>query len=292
MILHRQYLAKWWAPAKINLFLNLICKRPDNYHELQTAFANITLCDTLNFVVTDDKKLHLETRGLSVDCADRDNLVWRAAEYLKSTAKVKNGCRIILNKAIPSGSGLAGGSSDAATTLIALNILWKTHIPNQQLQEIGAKLGQDVPFFIAGKPSWGIEKGGLIKIPPTGIRVPPYCILLMPPISVLSSKIYDKLPITTKGIRYELFDKESYHHGNDMEEIVINNHPEVGKAKAWLGRWGRAQITGSGSCVFCLLNNIETALEVVKNSKTHRLGKIYLTKTLVQHPHYHLANNY
>ncbi len=287
------HLNRWWAPAKINLFLNIINKRSDEYHEIQTGLVNITLCDTISYHVTRDRSIHLDVQGLPTNCSVTNNLIYRAAEILQKKAGISRGCRILLKKSIPAGSGLAGGSSNAATTLIALNLLWGTNISNQQLQQIGLQLGQDVPFFISGKPSWGIEKGGSIKqIPSNNFLAPQYCVLIVPRVHVDSASIYKNLAVTT-GKPYPLFDKNAYQHGNDLEEATFRLHPKIKAAKTWLSQRGHnSQMSGSGSSIFFLLDKLEPAIEIAQNQETHRWGRVYVTKILHQHPHYYIAHNF
>ncbi|WP_092342654.1 4-(cytidine 5'-diphospho)-2-C-methyl-D-erythritol kinase [Candidatus Ichthyocystis sparus] len=288
----KYHINRWWSPAKINLFLNVVNKRSDGYHKIQTGLVNITLCDTMSYHVTRSKNIHIDVQGLPTNCSATNNLAYKAAKLLQEKTGTSRGCRISLKKAIPTGSGLAGGSSNAATTLIALNLLWEINISNQQLQHIGLQLGQDVPFFISGKPSWGIEKGGIIKtIPDNNFLIPQYCILIAPRIHVTSATIYENLK-EPRGKIYQLFDKKAYQHGNDLEETVLNLHPNIKDAKTWLSNWGIPQISGSGGSIFCLLEKLETAIEIARNPKTSQLGDVFVTKILRQHPHYHMSHNF
>lgn len=236
----------WLAPAKLNLFLHIVGRRADGYHLLQTVFRFIDLADTLRFEPRTDGRVVLATPTPGVP--PEQDLVVRAAEALKVGAgETAHGATIFLEKRIPMGGGLGGGSSDAATTLIALNQLWGCGLSRQRLQEIGLRLGADVPIFIHGRNCFAEGVGERF----TDVAVPEACYLLtMPPVHVPTPDIFRSpdLRRDTPAIRPADWRPGMGH--NDLEPVACALFPEVARHLAVLRHFGDARMTGSGACCF------------------------------------------
>lgn len=250
------------APAKLNLFLHVVGRRPDGYHLLQSVFTLIDRCDTLRFRVRDDGAI---TRVNDVPGVPSDeDLTVRAARALKAASGISLGADIEIEKRIPMGAGLGGGSSDAATTLRVLNDLWNTRMPLPSLARIGERLGADVPFFLFGRPAWaeGIgERLSEVNLEPRWYAV------LTPPVGVPTREVFGAPELTrnTEAIKIEDFSArpESGMFKNDLEPVVVSRYPVVAEHLAWLGRHGKARMTGSGSAVFAAFASREAAERVI-----------------------------
>ncbi|HHL45704.1 MAG TPA: 4-(cytidine 5'-diphospho)-2-C-methyl-D-erythritol kinase [Gammaproteobacteria bacterium] len=235
----------WPAPAKLNLFLHVTGRRADGYHLLQTVFQFVDYGDELNFRINSGGLIRRLSSLPGV--REEQDLVVRAARLLQQHCGVEQGVEIQLDKHLPMGGGLGGGSSDAATTLVALNHLWGTGLNTEELSALGLSLGADVPIFIHGHAAWaeGIgEQFSPVKLPE------PWYLVIVPPVAVATADIFsaadlirDAHPIT---IRAFLEGKG----GNTLEQVVVERYPEVAEALAWLNSHGKARMTGSGGCVF------------------------------------------
>ena len=271
------------AAAKINWFLKVVGKRDDGYHDIVSPMQRIGLFDTLSFEAAD---------GLDVvsdlDIPVGDNLVFRAALLLKEVTGCASGARITLVKNIPSQAGLGGGSSDAAATLIGLNSLWGLGLSNRTLQELGARIGSDVPFFM-GSPMALVEGRGDRVTPLRSVRSFPL-LLVKPLISVSTPWAYGRLRILTKNsIDIKLF-CQALDAGdfpalrlmavNDLEQVVIPEHPEIAQIKSRLRECGAelSLMSGSGSVVFGVFR---TRDEARRASKAFDGREVYLTDTIV-----------
>jgi len=232
------------APAKLNLFLHVIGRRPDGYHLLQTAFRMIDLCDWLRFTPRSDDDIRLARPIAGV--AEEDNLVVRAARRLQSLGGGA-GVDIDLEKNIPIGGGLGGGSSDCATTLAALNRLWGLRVSREKLAEIGLTLGADVPFFLFGRNAFGEGVGELLA--PLALARAWY-LVLVPPVSVSTPAIFAAPELTRNSKTIKISGFSSGFGRNDLEPVVSRRHPEVARHLEWLRRFGDARMSGSGACVF------------------------------------------
>jgi len=248
---------RWPAPAKLNLFLHIIGRRTDGYHELQTAFQLLDFSDTIRIEPTDDGAV---TRldgppGVSPD----EDLAVRAARALQAATGSRRGARLRVEKQIPLGGGLGGGSSDAATVLVGLNELWGTGLDLAQLASIGADLGADVPVFVHGRSAWAegigerlmplkLPKRWFVVIHP-GVAVPTHAVFQAPELTRNSPVI------TIRG----LFEVQTR---NDCEPVVRARFPVVGDALDWLGRFAEARLTGTGSCVFAAFESAAAAERV------------------------------
>ncbi|MGH8586965.1 MAG: 4-(cytidine 5'-diphospho)-2-C-methyl-D-erythritol kinase [Gammaproteobacteria bacterium] len=235
----------WPAPAKVNLFLHILGRRPDGYHQLQTVFQFAGLCDTLFFELREDGDLRRTTDLPGV--APEADLVVRAARLLQSHTGTRLGADIGVTKRIPTGAGLGGSSSDAATTLVALDHLWGTRVPGLELQSIGRRLGADVPIFLHGQATWAEGIGECFS--PISLDEPWY-LLIRPDIEVSTAAVFNDPDLTrnTSPITIARFLAGEGH--NDCEPVVRVRYPEVRAALDWLGERAHARLTGTGSCVF------------------------------------------
>ena len=237
----------WFAaPAKVNLFLHVVGRRADGYHLLQTAFRFIDYGDELGFTVRDDGVVRRVTDLAGVP-AEADLCV-RAARLLKYRARSRLGADIELVKRLPMGSGLGGGSSDAATTLIALNRLWQIGFARAQLQDLALELGADVPVFVFGRNAFAEGVGERLA----ALHLPPaWYLVLLPETAVSTAEIFSAPELTrnTNAITIAAF---SVGQGrNDLEPVVCRRYPQVARHLEWLRQYGDARMTGSGACVFC-----------------------------------------
>jgi 4-diphosphocytidyl-2-C-methyl-D-erythritol kinase len=242
-------LAVCMAPAKLNLFLHVVGRRPDGYHLLQSVFQLLDVGDTLDFAVRPDGRVQRlsSLAGVAVE----DDLVVRAARLLQAATGVKSGVDISVTKRLPMGGGLGGGSSDAATTLIALNHLWDTRLSRAQLMQLGGQLGADVPFFIFGQNAF-VEGIGE-RLTPVVTR-DAWFVVVEPGVAVPTPTIFRSPELTrdTKMVTISDFSRAPTSFGkNDLQAVVTDMFPAVALALDALGKLGEARMTGSGSCVFC-----------------------------------------
>ena len=237
------------APAKLNLFLHVVGRRSDGYHLLQSVFQLLNVGDKLDFAVRTDGRV----RRLSTlpGVAQEDDLVVRAAKLLQSASGVQLGADISVDKHLPMGAGLGGGSSDAATTLIALNHLWDTRLSRAELMRLGLQLGADVPFFIFGKNAF-VEGIGEELSPVVTSQA--WFVVIEPGVAVPTPTIFRAAELTrdTKLVTISDFSRAPKSFGkNDLQAVVTGMFPPVALALDALGKFGEARMTGSGSCVFC-----------------------------------------
>ncbi|MFQ6023186.1 MAG: 4-(cytidine 5'-diphospho)-2-C-methyl-D-erythritol kinase [Acidiferrobacterales bacterium] len=235
----------WPAPAKLNLFLHVTGRRDDGYHLLQTVFQFLDFADELRFRVTDDGAI---TRAMPLPrVAEETDITLRAARLLKTVSGTDKGVEIHLNKRIPLGGGLGGGSSDAATTLLALNHLWGVDLQRTQLIELGLQLGADVPVFIGGRAAWAEGVGEvLMPIEPEEV----WYVVLVPPVQVSTAQVFRDLGLAGFSPPITISDFQAGRVRNDLEHAVRERYPEVDKTLQWLARFGQPRMTGSGACVY------------------------------------------
>jgi 4-diphosphocytidyl-2-C-methyl-D-erythritol kinase len=233
---------KWYpAPAKLNLLLHVLGRRADGYHELQTVFRLIDRADRVGVALREDAQIRF------VGPFGDDNLVSRAARLLQAETASRRGADLALEKVIPVGAGLGGGSSDAATALLVLNKLWDLDLGERALINIATKLGADVPVFVYGRNALGEGIGERL----TALALSPaWYLVLEPQVSVSTREIFaDALTLNTKRIKIPPF--FSGQGRNDLEATVAAKHPEVGAHLKWLRQHcPQARMTGSGACVF------------------------------------------
>jgi 4-diphosphocytidyl-2-C-methyl-D-erythritol kinase len=233
------------APAKLNLFLHVVGRRPDGYHLLQTAFRLIDLCDWLRFTPREDGEVRLSRpiAGIPED----ENLVVRAARLLQAEQRARAGVDIDLEKNIPVGGGLGGGSSDCATTLAVLNRLWGLDLPREKLAGLALTLGADVPFFLFGRNAFGEGIGERL----TPLELPPaWYVVLVPPVAVPTRSIFESPELTRNSKTIKISGFSVGFGRNDLEPVVCRRHAEVAGHLEWLRQFGDARMSGSGACVF------------------------------------------
>lgn len=274
------------APAKVNVFLHITGQRADGYHTLQSAFQLLDFYDTVSLKPTSDNKIKRITK---IDVIpEHEDLCVRAAKALQQAASCKQGVEIKLKKRIPMGGGLGGGSSDAATVLLALNQLWGIHFTRDALMKIGLSLGADVPFFIYGQSAW-VEGIGEILTP---LTLPtPYYVVLTPPIHVSTAKIFTHSGLTkdTKPLRIADFSNgaNSNLFRNDLEKVVCEEFTAVASTLKWLNQFGQARMSGSGASVFVTVDSLAKAKSIFAEKPVEIQG--FIAKGLSQHPLYELA---
>jgi len=237
--------AHWPAPAKLNLFLHVTGRRADGYHELQTVFQLIDLCDRITLSVREDG--HIERPVGPQSVPTEDDLTFRAARALQQAAGVRLGAAIEVHKRIPMGAGLGGGSSDAATTLLALNELWDCGLSVAELAQIGLTLGADVPVFVEGFTAWAEGVGERL----TPVRIPPaWYVVIYPGVGISTREVFQSPELTRNSPLITI--RAFFESGgrNDCEPVVRARSAEIAEALEWLGRWAPARLTGTGSCVF------------------------------------------
>lgn len=235
----------WPAPAKLNLFLHVTGRRADGYHELQTLFQLIDLCDTLTIEVAEDGRIE-RTAGPR-DIAPAADLAVRAARLLKETTGSRYGARIAVVKRIPIGGGLGGGSSDAATTLLALNELWECGLKLRDLSGLALPLGADVPVFIQGSTAWAEGIGERL----TPVELPEsWYLIVYPGVRVSTRDVFQAPELTRNSPLITI--RAFFESGgrNDCEPVVRARSGEVAEALEWLAQFGPPRLTGTGSCVF------------------------------------------
>jgi 4-diphosphocytidyl-2-C-methyl-D-erythritol kinase len=289
------------APAKLNLFLHVIGRRADGYHLLQSVFQLIDLVDTLTFAPRDDGKvsLHLGDDATLAGVSEQDNLIIRAALALKSedAAFMGLGADIWLEKRIPLGGGLGGGSSDAATTLLALNHLWKLQLSPQKLAQIGLKLGADVPFFLFGQNAWAEGIGEEL----TPVQLPPrWYVVIHPGVHVATLDVFRHVDLTRntppakiEGFAREILQPEVFERSfgtNDLQAVAVQLAPQVAQALQCFAECGAAaaRMTGSGACVFAAQDSEEHARALMQKARSHgswqQSWQVWVAKGLDHHP--------
>ena len=250
---------RWPAPAKINLFLHVIGRRSDGYHLLQTHFQFLDYGDYLGFNITHDGRV-TRANDLADIPVDKD-LIVRAARLLQPFAKGNVGVSIFVDKLLPAGGGLGGGSSDAATTLVALNELWETGLTQDELAEIGLQLGADIPVFVHGHAAWA-EGVGERLIP---LNAPEGPVLVVYAGEMVStSEVFSHPELTRDTPAIKIHDLASVTLVNDCEDITRRIYPEVGKVLDRLGQHADARMSGTGACIFAAFESISQALSVVE----------------------------
>lgn len=264
------------SPSKLNLFLHITGRRPDGYHELQSIFQLIDLCDWLEFEQTADKQIQIE--GLaSVDL--EQNLIYRAIQMLKPYAKAYSGLKIRLEKNIPMGAGLGGGSSNAATTLIVVNQLWDCGLTIEQLAELGVKLGADVPIFVYGRNAWAEGIGEHLTFIDLDQK---QFIVLKPDCFISTQLLFSQKTLTrdTKSSKFCAYQITPSDFGNNFEPLARSLYPEVDEAMQYLDQFGVAKLTGTGACVFIEVTEKMNVTNILENAPC----KAYLVNSLQESP--------
>lgn len=264
------------SPAKLNLFLHITGRRENGYHELQTIFQLIDLYDWMTFTSTLGEEIKID--GLSEVRAE-ENLIYRAAQILKPHAKKFCGLHIKIEKNIPMGAGLGGGSSNAATTLIVLNQLWECGLEQEQLADYGVKLGADVPIFIYGKNAWAEGIGEHLSFIDLDQK---QFIILKPDCFISTQLLFSQKTLTrdSKTTKFCAYQLEPSNFGNNFEPLARQLYPEVEEAMQYLDQFGQAKLTGTGACVFIEVTNEMNIDEILKHSPC----KSYLVNSLKESP--------
>jgi len=292
------------APAKINLFLHITGQRADGYHLLQTVFRLLDFYDTIYLKPTTDAAIKRVNEVANV--TEAQDLCIRAAKLLQQHTACKQGVEILVEKKIPMGGGLGGGSSDAATVLLALNRLWQLNLSRHELLKLGLQLGADVPFFIYGSNAWAEGIGEALQ---TISLIDAYYVVLTPNAHVSTAQVFANKRLTKNAIPKTMSDfsgasnlnTENSAGGNihpeftnHLEKIVCDEYPAVSACLTWLKQFGDARMSGSGASVFLEVANEKIANEICNQKPKEVLGcsvQGFVAKGLNQHPLIDFASN-
>ena len=267
------------SPAKLNLFLHIVGRRDNGYHELQSIFQLIDLYDWISFEAIEENQIQIE--GLA-EVKLEQNLIYRAAQYLRPHAKTPCGLKISVEKNIPMGAGLGGGSSNAATTLIVLNQLWQCGLNDEQLAAYGVQLGADVPIFIFGQNAWAEGVGEHLSFIDLAQK---QFIVLKPDCFISTQLLFSQKTLTrdTKPTKFCAYQLTPFSFGNNFEPVARGLYPEVNEAMQYLDQFGTAKLTGTGACVFVEITE-QMKIDDILN---HSPCKAYLVNSLNESPLIH-----
>ncbi|NDV91041.1 4-(cytidine 5'-diphospho)-2-C-methyl-D-erythritol kinase [Alteromonas sp. 345S023] len=248
----------WWpSPAKLNLFLHILGKYDNGYHQLESLFQMLDYGDRLAFETneTGDIAMALPMAGVK----DEDNLIIRAAKLLAAHSKCNKGAKITIDKRLPMGGGIGGGSSNAATTLVALNTLWDTQLSVDELATLGLQLGADVPIFVRGETAFAGGVGERITSAPQPEQ---WFLVATPNVHISTAEVFSAadLPRNTPSMRWENYNFEKTR--NDCQQLVANRYPEVAKLLQWLVHYAPSRMTGTGASVFAVFCDQASANDV------------------------------
>ncbi|MCF7986038.1 MAG: 4-(cytidine 5'-diphospho)-2-C-methyl-D-erythritol kinase [Methylovulum sp.] len=276
---HSGWGRKWPAPAKLNLMLRIVGRRPDGYHLLQTVFQFVELSDMISFYPSDNG---LVTRlNTLVGVPEQDDLMVRAANLLKSETGCALGVKIEIDKHIPMGGGLGGGSSDAATVLVILNKLWDLNLSKETLMQLGLRLGADVPIFVYGHAAWAEGVGEkVVNIYPKEQWV----VLIKPECHVNTAEIFSTNELTRDSESITISDFMAGQQRNDCLDVVCQKYPSVKRALAELSKYSEAKLTGTGACVFAQFDSEESAVRAFQSIAITEIGEVFLTKSVNESP--------
>ncbi|AIF98567.1 4-(cytidine 5'-diphospho)-2-C-methyl-D-erythritol kinase [Alteromonas australica] len=248
----------WWpSPAKLNLFLHILGRYDNGYHKLQSLFQMLDYGDKLAFDINHTGTIAMSTPLKGVK--DEDNLIIRAAKLLAAQTKTKLGAHISLEKCLPMGGGIGGGSSNAATTLVALNALWGTRLSVHQLADIGLQLGADVPIFVRGETSFAEGVGEQITPAPQPEQ---WFLVANPNVHISTGEIFTAQELTRNTPSMDWADYKFEETRNDCQQLVVNRYPEVAKLLQWLVHYAPSRMTGTGACVFAPFSDESLANDV------------------------------
>jgi 4-diphosphocytidyl-2-C-methyl-D-erythritol kinase len=265
------------APAKLNLFLHVVGRRADGYHLLQSVFRLIDRADTVHLELRDDGRVVRE--GDLPGVPEDHDLTVRAARLLQAHAPAGSGVSIRLDKILPMGGGLGGGSSDAATVLLALNRLWQVNLPRAALQKLALQLGADVPVFVFGQTAFAEGVGEILH----PVSAPPaWYVVLMPPVQVPTAAIFAAPELTRNSPPLKIARFSAGMGCNDLQPVVVRRYPEVARHLEWLGQFGEARMTGSGACVFASFGTEGPARDVLRQLPETMQG--FVAQGLDSHP--------
>lgn len=270
---------QWFeAPAKLNLFLLVLGRGPDGYHQLQTVFRLIDRCDRVGIAPRADGEIQFSGPF------GEDNLCVRAARLLQQVSGTSRGADLALEKVLPVGGGVGGGSSDAATVLLALNRLWELGLPRAELMRLGLQLGADVPFFLFGENAVGEGAGERL----TGVELPAaWYLVLEPQVAVSTAEIFSDGALTRDSKPLKIPPFLSGQGRNDLEPVAVRRYPEIGEHLAWLRRHSPPgsflpRMSGSGACVFAEFARESEARSVLAQLPGWMRG--YVARGLQRHP--------
>ena len=248
----------WWpSPAKLNLFLHILGRYDNGYHKLQSLFQMLDYGDKLAFDINHTGTIAMSTPLKGVK--DEDNLIIRAAKLLAAQTKTKLGAHISLEKCLPMGGGIGGGSSNAATTLVALNALWGTRLSVHQLADIGLQLGADVPIFVRGETAFAEGVGEQITPAPQPEQ---WFLVANPNVHISTGEIFTAQELTRNTPSIDWADYKFEETRNDCQQLVVNRYPEVAKLLQWLVHYAPSRMTGTGACVFATFSDYTLAEQV------------------------------
>ena len=264
------------SPAKLNLFLHIVGRRDNGYHELQSIFQLIDLYDWISFEVIEENQVQIE--GVA-EVKLEQNLIYRAAQYLRPHGETPCGLKISVEKNIPMGAGLGGGSSNAATTLIVLNQLWQCGLNDEQLAAYGVQLGADVPIFIFGQNAWAEGVGEHLSFIDLAQK---QFIVLKPDCFISTQLLFSQKTLTrdTKPSTFCAYQLEPSLFGNNFEPLARQLYPEVEEAMQYLDQFGQAKLTGTGACVFTEVIQEMNVKQILQNAPC----KAYLVNGLAESP--------
>ena len=270
------------APAKLNLFLHVVGRRDDGYHLLETVFRFIDYGDTVTLQLRADGVIARQYAW--DDVSEAQDLCVRAARLLQQVSDCPLGVNIDLDKRLPMGGGVGGGSSDAASVLLGLNKLWGLHWSRQRLQDLALQLGADVPVFVFGTSAFAQGIGEVLQ--PVALDSAWYLVLI-PAVHVSTPRVFvsEHLTRDTKSIRIADFSRAEIFSSltkNDLQNTVCGLYPEVTDALTWLAQYGLARMTGSGACVFAEFENEQAAKTVLTQLPNHMRG--FIAQGLDEHP--------
>lgn len=266
----------WLAPAKINRFLHITGQRDDGYHELQTVFQFLDYGDELQFKIAAHQSEICHNNPLP-GVKPEDDLSIRAARLLQQYSHCSHGVQISINKRLPMGGGLGGGSSDAATTLVALNQLWQLQLDKNALAALGVQLGADVPIFVHGHAAWaeGVgEEFSVIELDE------PWFVVLVPRVSVSTAEVFSNPHLKRDCVPISRNDFVSGQGNNVCEAIVRKLYPAVDQALSWLNQFSEARMTGTGACVFATFATEQEAQQVLQDKTSQFDGFIAKGKNI------------
>ena len=255
------------SPAKLNLFLYITSKRADGYHELQTLFQFLDFGDDIQIEITDDGEIHLLNEIFGVPT--EQNLIYRSAKLLQKKTACKLGARIGITKRLPMGGGVGGGSSNAATVLVALNHLWKTGLSLEQLAEFGLSLGADVPIFVRGFAAFAEGVGE--RLTPCQPEEKWY-VVLKPDVSISTALIFQHPDLPRNTPKRTLDELLAENWANDCEKVVRDHYSEVDDLLAWLVQYAPSRLTGTGACVFAEFEREDDARRVFAQKPDNVFG--------------------
>lgn len=282
------------APAKINLFLHVVGRRADGYHLLQSVFRLLDFCDTVYLKPRVDGRIQ---RSHALEhVPEAQDLCMRAAKLLQQHSGCELGVDIAVDKRIAIGGGLGGGSSDAATVLLALNRLWQLNLDRAQLQALGLQLGADVPVFIFGRDAWAEGVGEQLQ----AITLPAaYYLVLTPPVHVSTAQVFASEQLTRNTIPTTIAAFSGVAPGdglspvrNDLESVVCKHYPAVASCLKWLNQFSQARMSGSGASVFAAFDSREEAERILRRALQEidaQPVKAFVARSLEQHPLYSFA---